>query len=65
VPSSSGGPPSPAPPGLGLDLYLAKQLVEMHQGQLAVTSPGQGNRFVIRLPLAKPIGPDEVRNGPH
>jgi len=44
---------------------LAKQLVEMHQGQLAVTSPGQGNRFVIRLPLAKPIGPDEVRNGPH
>jgi hypothetical protein len=30
-------------------------LVKMHQGQLAVSNPGQGqsNRILIRLPLAE------------
>lgn len=34
--------------GHGLGLYLARQIVELHQGQLDVTSqPGQGTRFTL------------------
>lgn len=45
---------SPTRPGLGFGLYLAKQLVALHQGRLVATRPeaGQGNRFMIYLPLA-------------
>jgi signal transduction histidine kinase len=40
--------------GLGLGLALVKGMVEMHQGQVQVESPGpeQGTTFTIRLPLA-------------
>lgn len=34
--------------GHGLGLYLARQIVELHQGQIEVTSqPGQGTRFTL------------------
>ena len=38
--------------GLGLGLYIARQLAETHCGELGVQSaPGQGSVFVLRLPL--------------
>src|SRR6185369_4399180 len=38
---------------LGLGLYIAKQLVELHDGTLEADSdgPGRGATFVVRLPL--------------
>jgi CheY-like chemotaxis protein len=41
--------------GLGIGLALAKQLVEMHGGQIEGRSQGRGfgSEFVIRLPLAE------------
>ena|SRR5688572_22570630 len=37
--------------GLGLGLYLAKQIALAHEGDLSVDSPpGQGTRFWLRLP---------------
>lgn len=40
--------------GLGLGLYIARHLVELHGGSLSVASAGkdQGTTFTIRLPLA-------------
>jgi signal transduction histidine kinase len=46
--------------GVGLGLYIARQLAEAQDGELVVTDPalgGQGTRFELRLPLtpiAKP-----------
>jgi signal transduction histidine kinase len=37
--------------GLGLGLFLAKRIAELHGGALTVESdPGQGARFVLSLP---------------
>jgi signal transduction histidine kinase len=40
--------------GLGLGLYIARRIVELHGGTLGVSSPGrgQGTTFSIRLPAA-------------
>jgi signal transduction histidine kinase len=39
--------------GLGLGLYICKQIMEMHQGTLWVEStPGQGSAFKMKLPVS-------------
>lgn len=39
-------------PGLGLGLYVIKQIVRAHQGVVRMeSSPGRGTRFTIELPL--------------
>jgi signal transduction histidine kinase len=39
-------------PGLGLGLYITRQIVRLHGGDIAIdSSPGQGALFVVRLPL--------------
>ena len=40
--------------GTGLGLYLSRQIVEAHHGEIGVTSrEGHGSRFFVRLPLAR------------
>jgi signal transduction histidine kinase len=44
--------------GLGLGLYITRQIVEAHGGGLRLTSaPGEGSRFVVCLPLRAPTEP--------
>jgi signal transduction histidine kinase len=39
-------------PGLGLGLYIARQIAEAHGGRLEVRSvPGEGAEFTLHLPL--------------
>lgn len=41
--------------GVGLGLYIAKQIVEAHDGTIAIESiPGEGSVFSVRLPGADP-----------
>lgn len=40
--------------GIGLGLWLVRQMVEAHGGSVAVESaPGRGSRFIVRLPLGQ------------
>ena len=45
--------------GLGLGLYITRQVVEAHGGSIQVQSElGRGSTFVVELPLARPPGAD-------
>ena len=47
--------------GLGLDLPLVRQLVELHGGEvLAKSTEGEGSEFLVRLPLGDVPVPDRV-----
>ena len=47
--------------GLGIGLCLVQRLVEMHGGQVAVSSVlGQGSEFVVRLPLLQTAEPPSL-----
>jgi signal transduction histidine kinase len=42
--------------GVGLGLFIARSLVEMHKGRIWVQSrPGEGSTFSIALPLEREI----------
>lgn len=44
--------------GLGLGLPLAKRLVQMHGGSIALHSaPGQGSSFIVSIPAVEAIAP--------
>lgn len=45
-------------PGTGLGLALSQRIAATHGGTIELTSqPGEGTRFTVRLPLAKPERP--------
>ncbi len=51
-----------APEGTGIGLALAKEMVELHYGQMSVSSAeGNGATFIVTLPLGKEhLRPEEV-----
>jgi two-component system CheB/CheR fusion protein len=49
------GPQGPAQSGLGLGLYIARQIARAHGGDIEVRSAeGRGSTFTVRLPLEQP-----------
>lgn len=46
------GDPLTNPPGVGLGLFLSRELARLHGGELEVSSKvGEGSRFTLRMPL--------------
>ncbi|HEV2642415.1 MAG TPA: HAMP domain-containing sensor histidine kinase, partial [Candidatus Elarobacter sp.] len=39
-------------PGVGLGLFIVKQIVDLHHGSVSVESTEQGSTFIMRLPAA-------------
>jgi len=47
-------PGHPNKRGTGLGLFICKQIVQAHQGEISVkTAPGRGTTFLIELPSNK------------
>jgi signal transduction histidine kinase len=41
--------------GMGLGLYISRQIVELHEGSIFAEFPDDGGtRFIVQLPLAEP-----------
>ena len=41
--------------GTGLGLYISNKIIEQHEGSVQVDSnPGEGSRFIIRMPKILP-----------
>ena len=61
----AGGVATPTKGGLGLGLAIARHLVELHQGTIAVANrdPGPGAVFTLRLPQTA-LRPGEARPAP-
>ncbi|HOD48144.1 MAG TPA: response regulator [Opitutaceae bacterium] len=52
-------------PGTGLGMSIVKQFVELHRGQISVTSkPGEGSRFRVTLPITQAL-PQPAPATPH
>jgi PAS domain S-box-containing protein len=65
------GSKAPAKEGLGLGLYITREIVSAHGGEISVASSAEGTTFTVHLPRAVPLGarvmagppPDEPRDG--